>query len=301
MATYSNPHWLLSHIRNSFISTDDTGLCEMVMASDDLPKHYMKRFQGPVAKVSVLRNPPAKADSLTGSGGGGRRKPTYRRSLDAEMAACMRNPDAPIQDGDLICYPGLDQSDDEDIDLATQSLDIQMYPDIGAHRYRSNTAQKLEKMDIARRRAARTKCVIYDDELVEPQRYDFFERKEVKASKRCSREDEDDELAQDDEDSNQQDSTAKGWKSKLALELANSPKAIPNKFQDYAKFDGTSLTGVPTKRIRIFLSMLPDKEKNYPIKICALACARIQEVFSGERRPQEAKQKMILILIEIPF
>lgn len=25
MATYNNKHWLLSHIRNSFISTDDTG------------------------------------------------------------------------------------------------------------------------------------------------------------------------------------------------------------------------------------------------------------------------------------
>lgn len=26
MATYNNKHWLLSHIRNSFISTDDTGI-----------------------------------------------------------------------------------------------------------------------------------------------------------------------------------------------------------------------------------------------------------------------------------
>lgn len=25
MATYNNKHWLLSHIRTSFISTDDTG------------------------------------------------------------------------------------------------------------------------------------------------------------------------------------------------------------------------------------------------------------------------------------
>lgn len=25
MATYNNPHFILSHIRNSFITTDDTG------------------------------------------------------------------------------------------------------------------------------------------------------------------------------------------------------------------------------------------------------------------------------------
>lgn len=28
MALYDNKHWLLSHIRDSFISTDDTGECQ---------------------------------------------------------------------------------------------------------------------------------------------------------------------------------------------------------------------------------------------------------------------------------
>ncbi|EDW47859.1 GM21544 [Drosophila sechellia] len=36
MATHSNQHWLLSHIRNFFISTDDTGMCETVMLSDQV-------------------------------------------------------------------------------------------------------------------------------------------------------------------------------------------------------------------------------------------------------------------------
>ncbi|CAH1988909.1 unnamed protein product [Acanthoscelides obtectus] len=34
MALYDNKYWLLSHIRNSFISTDDTGMCELVMAGE---------------------------------------------------------------------------------------------------------------------------------------------------------------------------------------------------------------------------------------------------------------------------
>lgn len=36
MALYDNKYWLLSHIRNSFISTDDTGTCELVMVGEDI-------------------------------------------------------------------------------------------------------------------------------------------------------------------------------------------------------------------------------------------------------------------------
>lgn len=64
MATYNNRHWLLSHIRNSFISTDDTGMSENVM-SEDMPSQFVARLR--------------------------------KNSSDNYM-----------------CYPGLDQSDDED-------------------------------------------------------------------------------------------------------------------------------------------------------------------------------------------
>ncbi|KAJ8941155.1 hypothetical protein NQ318_004275 [Aromia moschata] len=41
MALYDNKYWLLSHIRNSFISTDDTGMCELVMVGEgkDVKQH----------------------------------------------------------------------------------------------------------------------------------------------------------------------------------------------------------------------------------------------------------------------
>nr|CAI5822841.1 unnamed protein product [Callosobruchus analis] len=44
MALYDNKYWLLSHIRNSFISTDDTGMCELVMAGEgkDIKLHLSK-------------------------------------------------------------------------------------------------------------------------------------------------------------------------------------------------------------------------------------------------------------------
>uniref|UniRef100_A0A1A9WMX0 Uncharacterized protein n=1 Tax=Glossina brevipalpis TaxID=37001 RepID=A0A1A9WMX0_9MUSC len=240
MATYCNPHWLLSHIRNSFISTDDTGMCETVMVSDDMPKNYLRKYQG-----NGTRNM--------------QQQQQQRRSMGSNQLC--RNLDPPLQEVDFVCYPGLDQSDDEDIDLTTQSFDIQMYPEVGAHRFRSNTAQKLEKMDIARRKAAFTKCVNYDEDVVPPERSDFFVRKQINGEKFTNPYKEDSEI-----------------KSRLTLQLANSPKQVQNKFQEYAKFDGTSQSGVQTKRINIFLNMLTQKERNYPIKICVLASAKIHEV-----------------------
>lgn len=246
MATYSNPHWLLCHIRNSFISTDDTGMCETVMVSDDLPKHYLRKFQG----NGITRNMQQQQQ---------RRFLSTTQSQQQPPPNQHRNYDLTLQEVDFICYPGLDQSDDEDVDLTAQSFDIQMYPEVGAHRFRSNTAQKLEKMDIARRKAAKTKCVKYDDELVLPERNDFFVRKTIDTQERSVQQKEE-------------------VKSKLTLQLANSPKQVQNKFQEYAKFDGTSQTGVQTKRINVFLSMLPEKERNYPIKICVLSHAKISDV-----------------------
>ncbi|KAJ9576464.1 hypothetical protein L9F63_006677 [Diploptera punctata] len=38
MAFYDNNQWLLSHIRHSFISSDDTGMCEMVMLGEDISR-----------------------------------------------------------------------------------------------------------------------------------------------------------------------------------------------------------------------------------------------------------------------
>ncbi|XP_017061508.1 stress-activated map kinase-interacting protein 1 [Drosophila ficusphila] len=249
MATYSNQHWLLSHIRNSFISTDDTGMCETVMLSDDMPKHYLRKFGNPGAGGDhyhwrrTHKPPPA--------GGGA----TPERNT--------RHPDAPLQEVDFVCYPGLDLSDDEE-DMSTHSFDIQMYPEVGAHRFRSNTAQKLEKLDIAKRRAARIKSINYQEEVQPPEREDFFRRKELPVPK--------EELAEKD------DLPGEGIRSQLTEQLAKSPKQTQNRFIEFARFDGTSQVGMQTKRINVFLNMLPEPDRNYPLKICVLATAKIQEV-----------------------
>uniref|UniRef100_A0A0K8TMX3 Putative stress-activated map kinase-interacting protein 1 n=1 Tax=Tabanus bromius TaxID=304241 RepID=A0A0K8TMX3_TABBR len=219
MATYNNQHWLLTHIRNSFISTDDTGMCEAVMLSDDLPKQFLRAEHS-------------------------------RRC--AEILACSSTTE---QVPEHISYPGLDQSDDEDMDLTSQSYDIQMYPEIGAHRYRSMTAQKLEKMDQARRKAARVKSIKFDDFIPnDDDKEIMFARKKITLR------------------------TNRNKVSFLTEALAHAPKQVQNKFLQYARFDGTSQTGVATKNLNIFLTMLPDSQRNYPIKICVTATAKILEV-----------------------
>ncbi|KAH8337763.1 hypothetical protein KR067_001805 [Drosophila pandora] len=256
MATYSNQHWLLSHIRNSFISTDETGICETVMLSDDMPKHYLRKFGN--------------------AGAGGDLQSQRRRGQKPPPTATpernIRNPDALLLDVDYICYPGLDLSDDEE-DMSTHSFDIQMYPEVGAHRFRSNTAQKLEKLDIAKRRAARIKSINYQEEVQPPDSDDFFRRKEVKCP-----DDTRAKSAEKQSKSDEDDLSDNGVQSKLTEQLAKTPKQTQNRFIEFARFDGTSQVGLQTKRINVYLNMLPEPDRNYPLKICVIATAKIQEV-----------------------
>ncbi|KAL5287056.1 MAPKAP1 family protein [Megaselia abdita] len=203
MATYNNPHWLLSHIRNSFISTDETGMCENVMMNQDLPKHFLQ-----------------KCEQL-----------------------------------ELNCYPGLDeQSDDEDFDLTAQSFDI-MFPEHNSYRFRSNTAQRLEKMDIARKKASRMKSIKVCSESSNDNDYkNFFVAKT--------------ELVPPPDN----------MKSLLTDQLIKTPVQPKNKFAQYAKYDGTSHTGIVTKKFKVFINMLPDDKRSYPLPLCVIADTKILDI-----------------------
>ncbi len=41
MAFYDDQKFILSHIRHSFITCDDTGMCEMVMLNESMQNHYI--------------------------------------------------------------------------------------------------------------------------------------------------------------------------------------------------------------------------------------------------------------------
>lgn len=196
MALYDNKHWLLSHIRDSFISTDDTSICELVMVREDIPKH--------------LRLSGAK------------------------------------------CYPGIDDDSDED----SQSYDIQMDRDFG-HRHRSNTAQRLEKMDQARKRFQKINhiklegvpVIMSDKDISE-----LFEKKDLnKNIKPIIRQ------------------------SLLSEQLEKSPQLPKNPFKEYAKFNGHEQYDEPVRKYRIFMCMLNDKERSYPRQITVVSSATVKE------------------------
>lgn len=201
MATYNNQHWLLSHIRNSFISTDETGMCETIMLNEDLPKHFLQK----------------------------------------------------CEQIDLNCYPGLDeQTDDEDLDLTAQSFDI-LFPEHNSYRFRSNTAQRLEKMDIARKKASRMKSVKVTEPTNDTDRSDLFvEKTNYKP--------------------------LSDVKSLLTDQLIKTPVQPKNKYAQYAKHDGTSHTGIPTKKLKVFINMLPEDLRNYPLQLCVIADTKILDV-----------------------
>lgn len=223
MATYNNPHWLLSHIRNSFISTDDTGLSETVMLLEDIPHQYAKLHKQAVRERELA---------------GGESSSSERTSLE-----------------NFYCYPGLDESDEEEMDSLSQSYEIQMDQDIGFHRQRSNTAQKLERLEIARRKASKVKNIKYESAVQrsEGEDDDLFVRKDVGLGLKKDR------------------------TSMLSKQLETFPTVPQNKFLEYAKYDGTSQTEVPTKMFKIFLMMLPEDQRSYPMPVCVTANAKIQD------------------------
>lgn len=66
--------------------------------------------------------------------------------------------------------------------------------------------------------------------------------------------------------------------SLLTLQLERKPKLPQNKFLEYAKFDGTAQTGMLTRDFKIFVKMLDERQRRYPIHINVLGSATIQQL-----------------------
>ncbi|KAK5649002.1 hypothetical protein RI129_003894 [Pyrocoelia pectoralis] len=199
MALYNNKLWLLSHIRDSFISTDDTGMSELVMVGDEVPKQL--------------------ADKLD----------------------CYRDPE--------------DSEDDEDI--SQESYDFHLDMDFEVQRQRSNTAVRLEKLDNAKKRAAKVKNIKWEFCSVPPSEQeltDLFVRKEPRKNVL---------------------STKKSLLSEKLEQCTNLPQ---NPYIEYAKFDGSAQVGILTRKYKIFLTMLPEEHRNYPMTVSCIATAKIEEL-----------------------
>lgn len=231
MATYNNKHWLLSHIRNSYIATDDTGMCEAIMLSDDLPNRYIDACKA--RRTPHLPHTSSKSHYHT------------RAGIDENYE----------------WYPGLDHSDDEDLDPLSQSYDIQMDQDYGLRKHNTASSHKFDKIEANKRRASRIRSIKLEDNvpaLTDTEIDELFTRRT------------------DFKPATNGHGDAEKPESLLAQRLEEVRRKPVNKFQTYARFDGNQMS-VPIKSFKIFLTMLPKDQQNYPMEICVVATARIQE------------------------
>lgn len=198
MALFDNRHWLLSHIKNSFISSDETGMYEAIIINE-------------------------------------MSKDTHLFSKE-EM------------------FPNVQETDDEidEVDELCNSFEIQS----GGHRHRTDTAQRLEKMEQERRRAAKIKHIKWEMNpvpLTSEERERLFQRKVISKEKKKVR-------------------------SLLSEEIEKCPLLPKNPFSEYAKFDGNAQVVLPTRTYKIFLTMLPKPEREFPFQVCVLRLAKVSEL-----------------------
>lgn len=120
-------------------------------------------------------------------------------------------------------------------------------------RDRTATAARLEKLEYQSRKAARIKHIKWEKRGENPpETDDLFVLKNVNQIEK------------------KQSSL-----TKLLQQSSNTPM---NPYTEYARYDGTGQVNLPTRSYRIYLTMLPEEERNYPLNVCCVATARIQEL-----------------------
>lgn len=266
MATYNNKHWLLSHIRNSYIATDDTGMCEAVMLSDDLPSRYIEACKSRRETTTQVAHTSSKSHHH------------HHHHHPHHHHHHQQQQQRTAIDENYEWYPGLDQSDDEDLDPLSQSYDIQMDQDYGLRSKHSNvTSQKYDKVDASKRRASKVRSIKLEDivpVLTDTEIDELFVRRlDFNTTMKHTNGHATSTNGENGDANNGDDSAVQ---SLLAQRLEEVRRQPVNKFQTYARFDGNQMS-VPTKTFKIFLTMLPKEQQNYPMECNVVATARIQE------------------------
>ncbi|XP_061929362.1 target of rapamycin complex 2 subunit MAPKAP1 isoform X3 [Apis cerana] len=124
-----------------------------------------------------------------------------------------------------------------------------------SHRERTNTAQRLEKMDLEREKAAKISVKWKNDSIVPvTQQSELFQRKDFR----------------------KKTGQTKRY-SLLSEQLEKCPNVPQNPFIEYAKFDGSAQVDIPIRKYRIFMCMLPKKQRTYPLHMIVLATAKVLE------------------------
>ena len=185
----------------------------------------------------------------------------------------LHNSDVPRsikEQGKKLWFGQLDDSEDEYDDdgrIHTRSMG-NSNDDFGARRRRLNTVVRLEKMKKEQQAAAMISTVRWKDPSENVENSTIFEKRSVVPKRPLSA------------------------LSKLIAEHASEPDSP---YVEYAKFDGQSQLGVPTRTIRIFINLQNQEDRNYPMTVCVIASAKVSELIGliCYKYNQEKKQPPI--------
>lgn len=276
MAFYDNPRFLLSHIRHSFITCDDTGMCEMVMLHEVIPPEVTPlNVTLDKDKDSLTKEQPDTTDhaapswdfnpeSLAGTVGAVGGLPSISQPAPASLKETLpeQDPERTRMMSSILDY--WDMAADSDLFEAGQSPDIVSDMElIGAHRPRSNTAQRLERMKKDRNTQAKVKVVQWREAqqpLVSGSTTssvnfaELFPKKVLEAKSKTT------------------------TVSALTEQLRNFPSQPNNPFKEYARFDGKMSEASQRKKISIYLMMQPEDDRNYPMEVVTFTQAKVQDV-----------------------
>nr|CAG4642542.1 EOG090X072S [Evadne anonyx] len=168
----------------------------------------------------------------------------------------LHNTDVPRsirEEGKKLWFGQLDDSEDEYDDdgrVHTRSMG-NSNDDFGTRRRRLNTVVRLEKMRKEQQAAAMISTVRWKDPGENVENSNNFEKRNVVPKRPLSA------------------------LTKLIAEHASEPDSP---FVEYAKFDGQSQLGVPSRTIRIFINLQNQEDRNYPMIACVIASAKVSEL-----------------------
>lgn len=117
-------------------------------------------------------------------------------------------------------------------------------------------------MEHAQRKAAKIKIVKWEyptNTLTEQEREQLFTKKELVHEKTHN--------------------GNKVRKKSLLSDMLEKCQSLPqNQYLEYAMFDGTAQFSSQIKTYKIFMTMLPEDLRNYPINVCVIASAKIRDL-----------------------
>ncbi|XP_045785965.1 stress-activated map kinase-interacting protein 1 [Maniola jurtina] len=156
MATYDNKAWLLKSVRDAFIATDDTGLCEIVMAGED----FSKIFQNKAMEVKKRERDKVLYQPSTSKG-----KESGTDDEDDREFVTQFDP-----------YPDMDDSDEDEPCPSYPRIPDEFLP---VHRQKLTIDKKEQDL----KKAARIKVIKWEDpqtQLTSEQLAEVFAKVEVK-------------------------------------------------------------------------------------------------------------------------